>query len=144
MAGDSTTQGLQRLRRKHAARPRKKASRAKGKTAIRTHAGIDPGLPIATLIELMTSSDSDSARIAAAKVLLDRSWKEGGNMAGEQDDQGRQDGQSAAGADGQERLDVIAAISRLLDELAAAKAARDADAAGVDKQGPAKPASTGG
>jgi hypothetical protein len=89
----------------------------------------DSSRAIATLLELMTTSDSDSVRIAAAKAYLDRTQTEA---------------EMPEPKKKQERLEAIRAISRLLDELAAAKAASLSEAAKLDQPGATKPANAGG
>lgn len=76
---------------------------------------------LATLLELMSEGASDNVRITAAKTLLDRTLPEKATTMTRKDEQ--------------DRLAAINAIKALLDELAAAKSARDRSAAALDSNG---------
>lgn len=84
---------------------------------------------LATLLELMNGSGSDSVRIAAAKVLLERAAETG------QRGRTRKSEMSGDDRDDKRRRDeAVAAISRLLDELAALKVDGGRGAAELDTE----------
>ncbi len=83
-----------------------------------------------TLLQVMSDSESDSVRVAAAKALMDRILREHAEKQAKNEDEG---------GDDEERLALVAEIRAALAKVAEAKSGGDGGADAVDRDGEASP-----